>query len=104
LGVSSLDLGRSVGTALSFSAVVEPATRRGEESDGRRPRWPNGNVSPSDLCGDCVSALQKNFLEICASHIYVLATTPAMASALLGRFLPRLGPFGTPSGPFSLAR
>lgn len=98
-GVSSLDLGRSFASGLFYSVAARPMSGR-----------------PGNGCCDIPalalenSCIAKNAVEICASHAVllrcVISAERADFVALLGRFLPRLGPSSTPgwplffSGPF----
>src|SRR6185503_16614704 len=43
----------------------------------------------------------KRPCSLCAAHLSTNHDASDGVVALLGRFLPRLGPFGSPSGPFS---
>jgi hypothetical protein len=94
LGVSSLDLGRSSERPLSLWVSPSPrlrfcpATWAQRSVAMRRRGFCNAKESP------CV---------LCAAHLdfpYEVGEFLAGFVALLGRFLPRLGPHGSPRGPF----
>jgi hypothetical protein len=95
LGVSSLDLGRSpcraallCGTALSRHRHAASSAAQRSRAAMRWRRFCNAKESP------CV---------LCAAHLgfaYEVGEFLAGFVALLGRFLPRLGPHGSPRGPF----
>ena len=112
LGVSSLDLGRS-SLRTAFFRDRRPRSARGPDPVARVPRSAvaaSGVIvrrqRDEPLTFGC-PALQKTHLQFvrCTTNFCIAtSTSPARpVVALLGRFLPRLGPFGLPNGPFSLS-
>ena len=112
LGVSSLDLGRS-SLRTAFFRDRRPGSASGPDPVARVPQ------SAAAASGAIVHrrrhepptfgcpALQKTHLQFvrCTTNFCIATSTSAARPvvALLGRFLPRLGPFGLPNGPFSLS-
>ena len=112
LGVSSLDLGRS-SLRTAFFRDRRPGSARGPDPVARVPRSAVAasgvivrRLRDEPLTFGC-PALQKTHLQFvrCTTNFCIAtSTSPARpVVALLGRFLPRLGPFGLPNGPFSLS-
>ena len=96
LGVSSLDLGRShIERPLLCEDGNLPSHDRKCSPDQRLARRGRGFCNAQE--SPCV---------LCAAHLdfpYEVGEFLADFVALLGRFLPRLGPHGSPRGPFYFA-
>jgi hypothetical protein len=93
LGVSSLDLGRSSERPLSLWRPVSP-------SPVLCPVWAHRSVAMRRR-GFCNA--KESPCVLCAAHLdfsHEVGEFLAGFVALLGRFLPRLGPHGSPRGPF----
>ncbi len=99
-GVSSLDLGRSLRTNGLFLRGMAPRNDTPSQPTVKSARASLGGAGPR--LGNGSSA--KNAFEVlCAAFILCNASSASVlvgAAALLGRFLPRLGP-SLPDGPFS---
>jgi hypothetical protein len=98
LGVSSLDLGRSTferPLSLCRRGRVIPLFLRAA-----------ARLAPCPAMRECdFCDARKPTCKLCAAHLNLSmrgGDFGRCSAALLGRFLPRLGPFGLPSGPFYL--